>query len=112
VTVGFAYLPWPKYTSGAEAAESAGDVWLNNSDYSAGQGGSSYRILVHEIGHAIGLSHPHDGAALLDAAYDSAQYSIMSYNRHPDSVFDGRQVTTPMLYDIAAVQYLYGANNS
>jgi len=67
---------------------------------------------MHEIGHAIGLSHPHDGLILLDSAYDSAQYSIMSYNEHPDSIFDGRKAITPMLYDIAAVQYLYGANNS
>jgi len=112
LTLAWAYAPWPKYSSGAGAAPAAGDVWLNNLDYSGGVGSDSYLTLMHEIGHAIGLSHPHDGRVLLDAAYDSAQYSIMSYNEHPDSILDGRKAITPMLYDIATVQYLYGANNS
>jgi Ca2+-binding RTX toxin-like protein len=52
---------------------------------------------------------------------DSEQYTVMSYTLHPHSLFtqlgaDGQihyrdiEPSTPMLYDIAAVQYLYGAN--
>ncbi len=117
---------------------SAQDIWLSSQNLDGKPdaywqpGGFNYETLVHELGHALWLDHTFDGPAALPAAYDSNQYSVMSYNLHPHNLFvryrpavaqpDGSwSVTwesipvypsTPMLLDIAALQHLYGANMS
>lgn len=69
-----------------------GDVWINSSlSYNANpvQQGYGRLTLLHEIGHAIGLSHPaaYNASAGTSITYgnnavyfeDSLQYSVMSY---------------------------------
>jgi serralysin len=78
---------------------------------------------MHEIGHALGLSHAGSydlGDMSSYFAYarnaiffnDSEQYSVMSYfNAETTHAFLGSvDASTPMLYDIAAMQRIYGAN--
>jgi serralysin len=111
-----------------EAGARAGDVWLNRGNFagngSIGPGDYNFETLIHEIGHAIGLKHPGDYNALptppppapapkqptyLDNALyaeDHRQYTLMSYF----TVGEARNVESPLLHDIAAVQRLYGAN--
>jgi hypothetical protein len=80
-------------------------------------------LYMHEIGHALGLSHsgPYNiGDSSSYAAYardaiffeDSEQYSVMSYfDANTTHAFLGSaKPVTPMLYDIAAIQRIYGAN--
>lgn len=98
----------------------AGDIWLNpdyisNAD-SFENGSYEYQTLLHELGHALGLSHPFDDAT--NANYDH-RTTIMSYNYHPTAIFyDGSPIgrwvypETPMINDIAAMQYLYGVNTT
>lgn len=119
----FASLP-----GSTSASSTAGDVWVNSSlNYNAVpvQWGYGQLTLVHEIGHAIGLTHPaeYNAAAGVSITYaehatyaeDSNQYTIMSYFRETATgagYGSGRYASTPLLDDIAAAQRLYGANMS
>lgn len=104
---------------------SSGDIFIHNrnsppsppSSPWGNPGSYDFDTFTHEIGHALGLSHPGDYDAFggspnlpyLSIEKDSKQYAVMSYNLHPgmsSSVYP----QTPMLYDIAAIQSLYGAN--
>ena len=90
------------------------------------KGGFGYETFVHELGHALGLLHPHDtedGSGLfpgvtLDKANDRGDnnlnqviYTVMSYNEYDQVKGDSSYgyVAGPMAYDIAAIQFLYGA---
>lgn len=89
-------------------------------DYANMQMGTyAFMAIMHEIGHALGLKHPgnYNGSGkgsgpFLAKNLDSHDYSIMSY-------YDGKYTnswnhnpTTPMLLDIAAMQFIYGKNTS
>jgi len=130
---------WGHAYSPASGQASGGDVWIysdpakTSTDWSAGS--YNYEALIHEIGHALGFKHPGnynvsgapESGPFLSAALDTRQYSIMSYNNPPNDLF--RTIThnangsyqwrtydvapeTPMVLDIVAMQYLYGANTS
>ncbi|HLO76266.1 MAG TPA: M10 family metallopeptidase [Magnetospirillum sp.] len=80
----------------------------------------TYQTMVHELGHALGLKHPHDVSSGFPAAAanaDSVEYSVMSYRSYTGQSTDGSYTVAngsypigPMMNDIAAAQYLYGAN--
>jgi serralysin len=95
-----------------------GDVWVNNSSQtyaSPAMGNYAYLTLIHEIGHALGLEHAHEGNMPLDR--DSMEYTVMSYRSYAGaSTSTGYTNETwgyaqsLMMYDIAAIQHIYGAN--
>ncbi len=116
---------WAYYPTSLASAK-AGDVWLNPShDYSTSNQG--FQLLQHELGHALGLKHPFEplgtvSTAVLPEAENNHRYTTMAYNTHSGAgvlftALGGGRFTytavlpsTPMLYDVAAIQFLYGAN--
>lgn len=117
----YAYFP-----GGTGANDLAGDVNLNNdsvSTTSIPRGSYSFFAMLHEIGHAMGLAHPGDYNAGpgVDITYDahaqfiedSQQYTVMSYFDESNTTgsFDSYPDTL-LMYDILAIQQLYGVNNS
>tara|TARA_E500000178_G_C17005177_1_gene747758 strand:+ start:571 stop:2286 length:1716 start_codon:yes stop_codon:yes gene_type:complete len=123
---GFAYLPGNFYPS-------SGDIWFNsnandlfggfvtstfeNSEFKPGS--LAYYTALHEFGHALGLKHPFEtlpeAKSVLSSNLDEISNTIMSYTYVAnDSSVLGLNIypSTPMSYDISAIQHLYGKNVS
>ena len=62
-------------------------------------------LILHEIGHALGLKHPFESPAL-PADYDNNKFTVMSYDFNPDT---GADTEAMMVYDILALQDIWGA---
>jgi serralysin len=110
----YAYLPGPWVE--------AGDAWFGKTYYNQPVIGTyAHRSIGHELGHALGLKHGHELDGVRDIAMDadrnSMEFSIMtyaSYVGHPGSGGytneAGGYSQSLMMYDIAAIQHMYGAN--
>lgn len=102
------------YYSGNAFTQSQVQLDVDETDVTVGS--YTYKVILHELGHAIGLKHPgnyseSDTGPFLSTSEDTYNASLMSYN--PGDLVDyNRLPITPMIYDIAAAQYLYGANTS
>jgi serralysin len=112
-----------------------GHLWGFFSDHANGAanllpGGDGLDTIVHELGHGMGLAHPHDGGSephatvfpgvtnsgsTGDNGLNQSVYTVMSYNTGwdgaPGTLLYGGQSGLGA-FDIAALQQLYGANTS
>ena len=94
------------------------------------EGGLGFSTLIHEIGHGLGLAHPHDagGTSTImsgvtsdfgdfgDFDLNQTVFTVMSYNdgyvtRVGESFsFDFGSAASAMAIDVGAIQAIYGAN--
>lgn len=111
----WAYLPSP--------APEGGDLWFNRSAVvfdNPVKGDYAYFTFIHEIGHALGLKHPHESEGafgLMPVDRDGIEFTVMSYRSYVGGSTTTGYVNetygfpqTLMIHDIAALQQLYGAN--
>ncbi|SMX23617.1 Ig-like domain-containing protein [Boseongicola aestuarii] len=97
------------YPNGDDTGSFYSDVWLDIdlAGDSFAPGSDAITILMHEIGHTAGLVHP-----TLPGEEDNNQYTVMELVDHVDGHLLEDGVTGYQLYDIAALQHLYGTNQA
>ncbi|MCG7392222.1 matrixin family metalloprotease [Microvirga sp. ACRRW] len=102
----------------------SGDVWMNidkwnlNGSDANRPGTYAYFTLLHEIGHALGLKHSFESSIYNNSTVPSTNdhwfFTVMSYTAGPwsSSARPDFFPTTPMYFDLLAIQHLYGRDTT
>ncbi len=107
----YAYLP--------AGGERAGDSFYGSDADNPVLGNEAYVYFTHEIGHTMGLNHGHEYRKFVKTGMDSQEFTVVTYTDYVGDKktfsFDSGPIDWAQSYmqlDIAAMQFLYGANYS
>lgn len=95
---GWANYPYPTQYGGRGILVVDGYTGLDEGSY-------GFLVLLHELGHALGLKHPFEGDITLAADVDNLAHTVMTYNNY---VASGIYPDTLGSLDLRAIQVLYG----
>ncbi len=123
IRLGESDAPFTAWAYYPDVFSSAGDVWFGRTfDYRSPEPGNyAWATVLHEIGHGLGLKHGQETTTFgpLPFEQDSMEFSIMTYRSYVGaSIVSGYQnsfwdfAQTYMMADIAALQWMYGADFS
>jgi serralysin len=115
--------PASAWTYTPDGSQESGDTWFRNTNgwYDAPVPGNyAFYTFIHEVVHAVGLKHGHEGGVFgaMSPGRDSMEYSVTTYRSYVGA--SGLNVENEvsgyaqglMMYDIAALQHMYGADFS
>ena len=124
--LGMFEVPDASYTSNYGYFNYQNTSWSN-----LNQGSYGFITIIHELGHGLGLAHPHDGGSEPGAStfpgvtsssstgtygLNQGIFTVMTYvdgwDLQPAISYNYGWQGTPMAFDIAALQAIYGVNTS
>jgi len=79
--------------------------WAGGGDVFVDHGWGRFDILLHEIGHALGLKHPFEGDVILDPVLDKISNTVMSYDNSSRAIDLGA-------FDRQAIAHIYGPDTA
>ena len=124
--VSFDLTDYAGFSFNPSCSSIGGDVFLNkevidNSSFAENQ---KKEVIIHELGHALGLKHPFEGSFTLPPSEENTLYTVMSYTSYKPLVvyFDRENIeisykndaapSTFQLYDILTLQAIYNISST
>ncbi|MTE01080.1 hypothetical protein GIY56_12315 [Paracoccus sp. YIM 132242] len=112
--------PGTAYAYYPDGATYGGDSFYGNSGRTPVMGNYHWHTMLHETGHALGLKHGQEtgGFGAMPSYLDAMEYTVMTYRSYvggPTTGYTNEEfgyAQTFMMYDIAALQHMYGADYS
>ena len=104
---GWGFFPHP--------SEIGGNFMISERALNSGETPANIRLIIHELGHALGFVHPGSNAANLPSEMAGEEYTI-SFSRFqsaffPNATYADMRATSLGYIDILAFRHLYGAND-
>lgn len=132
--LGYAIAPNPNYNDNNvdQYDDTPGNIFIGyNTSMNFQKGSYNYITIVHELGHALGLAHPHDNGGS-STIYDGVElpfgdFGTYNGNLQPLTIMTYNDIDSPYVpntmsssgflgtfgpIDIHALQFLYGVNSN